>query len=104
MDFHTFALAVERNVGSITLGTALNLFADLGLSDAPTLNPDTLRYEYTHEALVRKALATPAVVVAMNRSQKIVAIKELRAVTGCGLKQAKDAVEDNRVMQHYTPF
>jgi len=104
MDFHTFAVAVDRNIGGISLKATLDLFSDLSLSDMPTLNPTSNRYEYTHEALVRKALATPAVIVALQDGKKINAIKELRAVTGAGLKPAKDAVEDNRLDQYYRPY
>lgn len=49
------------------------------------------------ETLVQSALSSSNCMRYMRKQQKINAIKELRLITGCGLKEAKDAVEDFRV-------
>lgn len=52
----------------------------------------------SHEARVFAALSNKKTMDFMRASQKINAIKELRMVANCGLKEAKDAVEDDRVI------
>lgn len=51
-----------------------------------------------HDKRVATVLASPYIMECMRDERKILAIKELRALTLCGLKEAKDAVEDRRVM------
>ncbi len=68
--------------------------------------PGENRYEFTHEALVRAALGDEEVLGHMRDQKKINAIKALRTLTGCGLREAKDACEDQRVYDAtgYTPW
>ena len=54
-----------------------------------------------HEQLVQVALKNFMVMTNVRESKKIQAIKELRTATSCGLKEAKDAVEDSRVWGSY---
>lgn len=61
------------------------------------------RMEYPHEVLVARALDSVTVLDEMANSRKINAIKHLRNATGCGLKAAKEAVEDSRVLNKATP-
>lgn len=51
----------------------------------------------THEGRVMGALTDAETMMHMRDGKKIHAIKALRAKTLCGLKEAKDAVEDDRV-------
>lgn len=67
----------------------------------------TLRANLTgstiHEELVKVALNNGLVIDNLQTGRKIQAIKELRDATRCGLKEAKDAVEDYRVSAYYNP-
>lgn len=56
----------------------------------------SVRYD-THEHRVLAAIRSETVLAYMQEGKKINAIKELRAVASCGLKEAKDAIEDDRV-------
>lgn len=56
------------------------------------------RVSHTHDALVQAALSSTEVMDHMRDAKKIYAIKALRALTYCGLKDAKEAVEDTRVI------
>lgn len=92
------AAACERAGVVLDVYALLNLTdqmvtARLNFDEFPTTNP--LSYS---ETLVMSALGSTNVMDYMRRTQKINAIKELRAITGCGLKEAKDAVEDHRVV------
>ena len=62
---------------------------------------DRLRAKLTGEtprdSLVRTALRTASIVDNLANGKKIQAIKDLRTAAGCTLKEAKDAVEDDRV-------
>lgn len=49
------------------------------------------------DALVERALASPTTMDFVRLNKKVLAIKELRTITGCGLAEAKDAIEDYRV-------
>jgi len=53
--------------------------------------------ENTHDNLVRRARDSHKVWEQVQERKKIEAIKQLRALTGCGLKEAKEAIEDDRV-------
>lgn len=61
------------------------------------LTPATPRMEYSHDALVALAVENAGIVAYVADSRKINAIKDLRGLTHCGLKAAKDAVEDSRM-------
>ena len=52
----------------------------------------------THDQLVAAARGSEDVLAPMREGKKINAIKALRSLTSCGLKEAKEAVEDQRVM------
>jgi ribosomal protein L7/L12 len=56
-----------------------------------------------HDAMVRKALDTPAVRTHIYAGKKVHAIKELRTVTKSTLLEAKNAIEDDRVWGTYAP-
>lgn len=62
---------------------------------------EKLTGESLHEQLVRTALNDRVVIDNLQAGKKIQAIKELRAVTACGLLEAKLAVEDSRVERYY---
>lgn len=68
--------------------------------DMPVTDNERPNFD-THESRVQAALASNAVLDALRDSKKILAIKELRLICGCGLKDAKDAVEDPRVLVSY---
>ena len=55
------------------------------------------RWNFQHESLVDVALSNDTIMTAMKEGKKINAIKELRTVARCGLKEAKEACEDSRV-------
>jgi len=73
------------------------------LPKEPITSPDKIavwnnsQWEFGHEKLVNKALKDPDVTYEVEANRKIAAIKLLRDRTGCGLKAAKDAIEDSRV-------
>lgn len=48
---------------------------------------------FSHDVLVRVVQGSPEILEFIANTQKIRAIKELRALTFCGLKEAKEAVE-----------
>lgn len=91
------AAAVER------AGVSLDVYALLNITDhlitagvnfaehapAPTVTD--------HDRLVQMVLVVPEVMQNLRDSRKIVAIKEVRRLSGCSLKAAKDAVEDDLV-------
>lgn len=52
---------------------------------------------YTHRELVDIACGNETIVSAMMENRKIPAIKELRAITGQGLRATKEAVEDSEM-------
>lgn len=58
---------------------------------------DGYRWNYSHDTLVQMTLDSPEIMYDVAYGRKIQAIKSLRTLTGCGLKQAKDAIEDKRV-------
>lgn len=58
---------------------------------------ERIKAPYSHDDLVRIAMGSPTVMEHCHAGKKINAIKELRTITYCGLKEAKDAVEDPRV-------
>lgn len=88
MDFKTLA----RHIADADTG--LGVYGVLALAEALLpLFPVALVYDPRDpNSLGAYALTLPRVVQASN---KIQAIKELRAATSCGLKEAKDAVESS---------
>ena len=57
-----------------------------------------LTFQPSHNDLVRMALGNPTVLNFVAENKKIAAVKELRAAANCGIREAKDAVEDERVV------
>jgi ribosomal protein L7/L12 len=55
----------------------------------------------THEGRVQIGLNSSVVIDFLRAGQKINAIKQLRALASCGLKEAKDATEDSRLDAYY---
>ncbi len=53
-----------------------------------------------HDGRVQAALSSVKVMDCMREGKKINAIKEVRALTSCNLKDAKDVVEDPRLDAH----
>ena len=51
----------------------------------------------THDYLVETALASATIIDLVANNKKILAIKELREVAGCHLREARDAIDDARV-------
>lgn len=59
----------------------------------------------THDSRVEAGLRSTEVLNYLRDGKKINAIKELRTITSCGLKEAKDAVEDERLEAfYYKPY
>lgn len=58
---------------------------------------DSLRVNACTPELIRFATTNRDVISHMVATQKILAIKELRTLTGCGLKAGKDAVESDEM-------
>jgi ribosomal protein L7/L12 len=50
-----------------------------------------------HDKRVALALNSEEIAHLLANDRKILAIKELRYLTGCGLREAKDAIEDPRL-------
>lgn len=63
--------------------------------DMPVVESEVTGHEYN----VSMALRSEEILDSLRASRKIVAIKELRYLASCGLKEAKDAVEDVRVLR-----
>ena len=55
------------------------------------------RWVFVHEALVQRALYNSTIMDSVKSDRKIQAIKHLRDMTYCGLKEAKEAIEDQRI-------
>jgi len=92
--FHTIAAMVP----TLDAPTVYALAEKLAEPEVPLVNIAD------KESLGHFALSVPAVVAAAQADQKIVAIKHLRAVTQCGLKEAKDAVESLAFTRVYPNF
>lgn len=115
MDFFTFVALLLTNGIDVKSSVAKKLFGDIQpfLIQPETIPTNTadpyaiimLRAKLIgstiHEELVKVALNNFAVMTNVRESKKIQAIKELRTATSCGLKEAKDAVDDNRVWGSY---
>lgn len=85
-------------------GIQYDVYALLNLTDALVgvsfVDPEVPDYS-THEGRVLAALSNAEVLMHLRDGKKINAIKALRSQTLCGLKEAKDAIEDSRVEVHY---
>jgi ribosomal protein L7/L12 len=86
MNYRTLARAIATAEPDLTPFQVLNLVDALLPLVTPVVNSDP-------ESLGAHALTLPKVVEAAAADKKIVAIKELRFATKCGLKEAKDAIE-----------
>jgi hypothetical protein len=98
MDFRTLAREIALGGPNLTVTEVLNLteyLLPLFPAEVPLDNSDP-------EALGRHALTLYKVVDAASRDRKIEAIKELRAATSCGLKEAKDAIESKAFTSVHT--
>ena len=91
-DFRTVARALQPYI-SDTYDLLNAADAVLTAMSTPAM-PD----KPTHEDLVAIALDSESVMNFIRDEQKINAIKELRSLTRCSLKETKDAVEDYRVV------
>ncbi len=98
--FKNSVLALSNAASNV--GVFLNTYELLNLAEALVeagvnfAEPTTIGS--THETRVRDALNNAEVMQHMRDGKKISAIKALRLLTNCGLKEAKDAVEDSRVI------
>lgn len=54
----------------------------------------------THNGRVLTALSNPTILDYVRAGRKIQAIKELRWISGCGLMEAKAAIDDGRVADY----
>lgn len=92
MDFRTALVGLAPFV----TGTA-NLIdaADWVVANTPA---NILVFPNTQEGRVQAALADPETMQHMRDNKKIQAIKRLRTVATCGLREAKEACEDPRVL------
>lgn len=83
------------------VGISYDVYQLLNFTDAIVgqsfVDPALPTPEQSHDARVLAALNSPEVMGYMKEVKKINAIKELRLIASCGLKEAKDAVEDVRV-------
>lgn len=96
----TKTLAIACGNAGVTLDvySLLNLseaLIDMGF-DANDRAPE----QSEHDMLVEAAMGCHEAVASYNDGKKILAIKAVRALTGAGLKAAKDAVEDDRFGIH----
>lgn len=89
--FRTIAVALREHITDTYALLAATDDVERALSGQPPL------MEYTHVALVERALNEWQCVAFVRNGQKIHAIKHLRQVTGCGLLAAKNAVTDGRM-------
>lgn len=94
--------AKTLNTAAGNAGVFLSVYDLLNLTEALIDLGAVFDENYTqsltdHDKRVMAALTSPEVMKHMRDGKKIHAIKELRLITQCGLKEAKDAVEDDRV-------
>lgn len=84
-----------------TAGISYDVYSLLNLTDALVgqsfIDPSIPTPAQSHDERVLRAVQSETVMRHMHDNKKINAIKELRLLTSCGLKEAKDAVEDSRV-------
>lgn len=93
------------------LGFVISIRPRLAVEDADAaarrlldlVNPDPLAAALAAGDLVKVALLSPEVMDAVRADKKILAIKELRTITGGHLKECKEAVEAQDVAQHFPP-
>lgn len=83
----TFLRTLNNIVYSVSLSEALSI-----LDAALLINPVAPDYS-THEARVALVRKSTAAMQFIRNDQKIQAIKEIRTLASCGLKEAKDAVD-----------
>lgn len=97
-NFKATAAAINDAVPNLDVYTLLNL-----TQKVVDINTVALPVKFSHDALVEAALGSGRVLEALQRDQKILAIKELRFLTNAGLKDTKDAIEDYRVNIYRIP-
>jgi hypothetical protein len=101
---HFKNVAMTLNTACGNAGVVLDTYSLLHLADALIaigFDANDRGPELTeHSMLVDAAIGLPECVEYMRQTKKIMAIKVLRDMTGCGLKAAKDAVEDDRMGIH----
>lgn len=89
-------------------GITYDVYSLLTLTDTIVgqsfIDPTLPTPEQSHDSRVLAAIQHREVMGHMHDGKKINAIKELRAATACGLKEAKDAVEDHRIVQALERF
>lgn len=94
--FRTVALALRPYVtGTYDLLNATDAVLDVMNSQPSIPKPDD------HEGMVAFCLRSPFVLIPLAQGKKISAIKALRTETHCSLVEAKNAVEDDRVLAFY---
>lgn len=95
--------ATARSIANAldNVGIGYDVYQLLNLTDTfvgqSFIDPSLPTPEQSHDALVLTAIQDREVMAHMFDKKKINAIKELRRISSCGLKEAKDAVEDHRV-------
>ena len=73
----------------------------LRAADAVVALDNTIAHQNTHDSLVHVVLNDYAIMDEVRDGKKIKAIKALRAQANCGLKEAKEAIEDERVYSQF---
>ena len=88
--FYEFMHSTARYTGdNMSLPDALNFWSEACF----IFNGANLRVESEQSNLDKVARTAPAVASAAQEGKKIQAIKELRSLTGCGLREAKECIE-----------
>lgn len=93
-DANRLLSALESAGAEVTLRQLLDTTGALRRAECSFGDP---RPSMSHGDLVEAAIRTPSILEQVYNNNKITAIKELRALTGCDLKAAKDAILDLRV-------
>ena len=82
-------LTARYTGGNMSLPDALSLWSDACF----IFNGANLRVESEQSNLDKIARTSPVIHAAMIEGRRIIAVKELRAITKCGLKEAKDSID-----------
>ena len=97
---HFKNVAMTLNTACGNAGVVLDTYGLLHLADALIAMgfdaTDRTHEKSEHDLRVDAAIESHECVGSYNDGKKILAIKALRGLTGCGLKEAKDAIEDDR--------
>ena len=96
--FYEFMYSTARYTeGKTSLADALNFWSEACI----IFNGANLRVESEQSKLDNVARHSLKIATMMDNKQRIPAIKELRALTNCGLLEAKECIE--RVYPYYEP-